>query len=112
MKKICLTAIAATAMLFSIDSATAQVYEQGSTQQQEVQKKDEMKKIEVQDLPAEVQQSVERDFQGATISEAYVKEKEGETKYKLVLTTAEGESKELFADAKGNWIDKEAKDQS
>ena len=104
--------IAATAMLFSVDSAMAQVYEEGSTQQQEVQKKEEMKKIEVQELPAEVQQSVERDFQGATVSEAYMKEKEGKIEYKLVLTTAEGETKELFADANGNWIDKKEKDQS
>lgn len=110
MKKICLTAIAATAMLFSVNSATAQVYEEGSTQQQEVQKKDEMTKIEVQEIPAEVRESVERDFQGATVSEAYVKGKEGEAEYKLVITTTEGETKELFADAKGNWIDKKGKD--
>lgn len=112
MKKIFLTTLAATAMLFTVESATAQVYEEGSTQQEEVQQqKDEMQKIEVQELPEEVQQAVERDFQGATISEAYLKEKEGEKTYKIVLTTQEGETRELYADAEGNWIDKEDKDQ-
>lgn len=113
MKKLGLTALAATAMFFSVEIASAQVYEEGSTQettQQETQK-EEMDQIQVGELPNEIQQSVERDFQGATVSEAYMKEKEGETKYKVVLTTLQGETKELYADAQGNWIDKEKKDQ-
>lgn len=111
MKKIFLTTLAATAMLFTVETATAQVYEEGTAQEELQQQKDEMQKIEVQELPEEVQQAVERDFQGATISEAFVEEKEGEKKYKIVLTTQEGETKELYADAQGNWIDKEDKDQ-
>lgn len=111
MKKIFLTTLAATAMLFTVETATAQVYEEGTPQEELQQQKDEMQKIEVQELPEEVQQAVERDFQGATISEAFVEEKEGEKKYKIVLTTQEGETKELYADAEGNWIDKEDKDQ-
>lgn len=110
MKKIVLTMLAATAMLFTVESVTAQVYEEAPTQQPEIQEqKEDMEKIEVQELPDKVQQAVERDFQGSSISEAYVKEKDGEKKYKLVLTTQEGESKELFADEEGNWIDKEGK---
>lgn len=108
MKKICLTFVAAAAMLFSAQSATAQVEEVTEETTHEVLQ-EEMEQIEVAQLPAEVQQSVERDFQGATVSEAYVKEKEGETKYKIVLTTLQGETKELYADAEGNWIDKKDK---
>ncbi|WP_424492482.1 hypothetical protein [Salinimicrobium sp. GXAS 041] len=108
MKKICLTAVAATAMLFSVQNATAQVYEEGTETTQETQK-EEMEQIEVAELPDEIQQSVERDFQGATVSEAYFKEKDGEKKYKIVLTTLQGETKELYADAQGNWIDKKDK---
>lgn len=112
MKKILLTSMAATALLFTVESATAQVYEEGATQQTHVYKQnDEMQKIEVSELPQEVRQSVERDFTGATISEAFVKEKDGERKYKVVLNTQEGETRELYADAQGNWIDKEDKDQ-
>ncbi len=112
MKKLGLTALAVTAMFFSVESVSAQVYEEGSTQettQQETQK-EEMEQIQVGELPNEIQQAVERDFQGATVSEAYMKEKEGETKYKVVITTLQGETKELYADAQGNWIDKEKKD--
>lgn len=108
MKKICLSALAATAMFFSVESATAQVYEEASAEQQTEQKK-EMEQIQVEEVPSEIQQAVERDFQGATISEAYVKEKEGEKKYKIVVTTLQGETEELYADAQGNWIDKEDK---
>lgn len=110
MKKICLTALAATAMFFSVESATAQVYEETSPEHQTEQKKD-MEQIQVSELPDEVQQSVERDFQGATISEAYVKEKDGEKKYKIVLNTLQGETTELYADEQGNWIDKDDKHQ-
>lgn len=110
MKKILLTTLAATAMLFTVESATAQVYEEGATQQQE-QQKNEMQEIQVSELPEEVRQAAERDFQGSTITEAFVKEKDGEKKYKIVLTTQEGETRELYADAQGNWIDKEDKDQ-
>lgn len=110
MKKMCLTALAATAMMFSVESVTAQVYEEATPQQPEIQKqKDDMEKIEVKELPEKVQQAVDRDFQGATVAEAYVKEKDGKKKYKLVLTTQEGESKELYADEEGNWIQKEEK---
>lgn len=110
MKKICLSGLAATALFFSVETATAQVYEETSSEQQTEQKKD-MEQIQVEELPNGVQQAVERDFQGATISEAYVKEKEGETKYKVVITTLQGETRELYADAQGNWIEKEGKTQ-
>lgn len=112
MKKICLSVFAAIAMLFSAQTVSAQVYEEGSTQetQQQETQKEEMEQIQTGELPDEVQQAVERDFQGATVSEAYKKEKDGETKYKVVLTTLQGETKELYADAQGNWIDKDNKD--
>jgi hypothetical protein len=113
MKKICLTVLAASAILFSAQHLSAQ--EVGQTQVEVdatvVQRaQEDFKQIEIQELPAEVQQAVERDFAGATISEAYVKEHEGEQKFKLKVSTAEGEDKELYADAQGNWMDKEKKE--
>lgn len=113
MKKICLTVVAASAMLFSAQIISAQEVAQVQVEVEEtvVQRtQDDFKQIEIQELPAEVQQAVERDFAGATIAEAYVKEHEGEQKFKLKLSTAEGEDKELYADAKGNWIDKDKKE--
>ena len=110
MKKMFLTMVAAGAFLFTTQAATAQVTgEDKAPQEEQMQQKHDFEKIEVADVPAEVQQALERDFQGATIAEAYSKEKEGEKKFKLVVTTTDGQSKELYADAKGNWIDKDKK---
>ena len=107
MKKICLTVVAASAMLFSAQNLTAQeavpTEVAVETTQQELT---DYVKIEITDVPAEVQQALERDYEGAVISEAFVKEEEGgEKKYKLVVKTAAGEEQELFADAQGNWIE-------
>lgn len=110
MKKTLLTLVAAAAMIFSVQTATAQVTgEERAAMEQEAQQQDDFELIEVQDLPNEVNQAVERDFQGATVSEAYVKEKDGEKKYRVVLTTEQGQTRELYADAQGNWIDKDKK---
>lgn len=111
MKKICLSLVAASAMLFSTQTVSAQEVGQvevDATVEQRTQ--EDFRQIEVQELPAEVQQAVERDHAGATITEAHVKEKEGEQKFKIKVSTAEGEEKELYADAQGNWIDKDDKD--
>lgn len=110
MKRLYVTAVIAGAMFFSVESATAQVNnETAQTATEQAQQKDDFRKIEQQELPAVVTEALQRDHQGATISEAYVKEKEGEKKFKLVVNTPEGESKELYADAQGNWIDKDDK---
>lgn len=109
MKKICLTVVAASAMLFSAQNLSAQETPQPVAVEESVQETAEWVQVEVQELPAEVQQAVERDFEGAVISEAHVKEHEGEKKFKLKVTTADGEEQELYADAQGNWIDKEEK---
>lgn len=115
MKKICLTVVAACAMLFSAQTLSAQEVAQAQVEVEEtvVQRaQEDFRQIEIQELPAEVQQSVERDFAGATISEAYVKEHEGEQKFKLKVKTANGEEKKLYADARGNWIDKDKKEKA
>jgi hypothetical protein len=108
MKNLCLTVLAASAMLFSAQNLSAQEVEETVVQRAQ----DDYAKIEVQELPAEVQQAVERDFTGATIAEAYVKDHEGTQKFKLKVSTAEGEDKELYADAEGNWIEKEKKEEA
>lgn len=112
MKKMILSVVAASAILFSAQQVTAQeenVQTELAVEQAADQNAD-WRQIEVAELPAEVQQAVERDFAGAVIAEAHVKEKEGEQKFKLLVQTAEGEEKELYADAQGNWIDKDKED--
>ncbi|HET8753322.1 MAG TPA: hypothetical protein VFM59_03095 [Salinimicrobium sp.] len=108
MKKICLTMVAAAAMIFSTQTASAQVTgEEQAPVEQQAQQQEEYVLIQATDLPAEVQQAVEKDFQGATVSEAYVNDKEGVKTFKLVVATTDGQNKELYADAKGNWIDED-----
>ena len=116
MKKICLTVVAASAMLFSAQPLTAQetIPQQVPVEEQvpvedAVQEKGGFIKIETLKLPEEVKQAIERDYAGAIISEAHVKEKQGEKKFKILLTTENGELKELYADSKGKWIDKAKK---
>ena len=111
MKKTLLTTLTALALIFSVNIASAQVYEEiaGNDQPQQTQQQDDFQQIEVNQLPAAVQQAVEQEHQGSQIAEAYLKEKDGETKYKLVLTTQDGQSQEVFSDAEGNLKDKDDK---
>ena len=108
MKKICLTLVAASAMLFSAQTLSAQeVAEANATVETTTQQVTDYTKIELTEVPAPVQQALERDHEGAVISEAFVKDEEGVKTYKLAVKTAEGEDVELYADAEGNWIEKD-----
>lgn len=108
MKKICLSVVAASAILFSTQTVSAQAPAQEEvTVEQTVAQQTDFTQVAIEDLPAAVQQAVERDFAGAVIAEAHVKETEASQEFKLVIQTADGEQKELYADAEGNWLDKE-----
>lgn len=110
MKKTFLTTVTALALIFSVNIASAQVDGAIAENQQEMtQQQDDFQQIETNQLPAAVQQAVEQAHQGSQISEAYLKEKDGQTKYKLVLTTQDGQSQEVFSDAEGNLKDKDDK---
>ena len=106
MKKLGMTLMAATAMFFTVQTASAQVEGQDrTTMEQRTQQQEDYQQVEVSELPSEVQQAVERDFQGSTVSEAHVRDQQGEKSYKIVISTQDGQSRELYADAQGNWID-------
>jgi hypothetical protein len=68
----------------------------------------EFKEVQVSAVPKTVQDAVAKDFNGATISKAYVNAK-GD--YKIELATADAENKTVFANAKGEWIKNELKKQ-
>ncbi len=57
--------------------------------------------IEISALPEAITAVVGKDFEGATISEAY---KDASDNYKLVITAGE-ESKTVYANAAGEWIE-------
>lgn len=107
MKKICLSVVAASAILFSAQTVSAQATQEEVAVEQTATQQTDYTQVAIEDLPAAVQQAVERDFAGAVIAEAYVKETEASQEFKLVVQTADGEQKELHADAEGNWLDQE-----
>lgn len=102
--------IAAIAFLFSF-TTQAQVYansNNGEPFEEVGESDDDYEKIEVSELPEAVTASITRDFVEATTKEAWVKEKDGKSVYKIKLDL-NGEEKKLYADAEGNWIDKDYK---
>lgn len=112
MKKLGLTLMAAAGMFFISETATAQtegeVNEANVEAQEQMQEKDDFTAIDVVALPQEIKDAVLTDYNGAVTEEAWVKEKDGKTKYKLHLNV-EGEKKEVYIDQDGNWIDKDKK---
>ena len=66
------------------------------------------KEVKSSELPDSVQDAVAKDFDGATISKAYVNAK-GD--YKIELATADAKQATVYANAKGEWIKNELKKQ-
>lgn len=112
MKKLGLSLFAATAMFFYTEVTNAQVEGEVKADvevEAHAQEKTDFVEIDVLALPQPVKDAVMTDFNGAVTEEAWVKEKDGETIYKLHLNV-EGEKKKVYADQDGNWIEKEKKD--
>lgn len=111
MKKLIFTAAFAGAMFFSVGSANAQVYENSESETPYVEEQQtDYTQIQEQDLPQPVKEALTTDHPGATLSEVYSAEKDGVITYKLVVSTPEGEAKELYADTQGTWFKKDEKD--
>ncbi|HLV93153.1 MAG TPA: hypothetical protein VKX34_08535 [Aequorivita sp.] len=66
------------------------------------------KEVKASEVPQPVKETVAKNFNGATISKAYVNAK-GE--YKLQLTTADKKSATVYADANGQLVKNELKKQ-
>ena len=112
MKKLGLTLMAAVGMFLFTQTAQAQVAETEEMEQTKAEtqeKKDDFKEVDVLALPQAVKDAVMTDMNGAVAEEAWVKEKDGKTVYKLALNT-EGEKTKAYIDQEGNWIEKEDKD--
>jgi hypothetical protein len=62
----------------------------------------EFTEIALEDVPTAITDALEKDYPGASLEKAYVNE---ESQYKLEVTLEDGSSKELYADADGNWIE-------
>lgn len=104
MKKLSLS-LAAIGLFFATTSQ-AQETETTTEVQTEVTTtvEKDYEKIEVSELPEAVSTAITRDYPVSPVEEAWVKEKEDKKIYKLKLT---GQEDHVYADADGNWIDKD-----
>ncbi len=93
--------VAAIAALVFTTSITAQEEVQTTETAEVVATVGTYEPIEISAIPETVATAVTTDFAGATIAEAY---KDEEDNYKLVLTVGE-ESKTVYANASGEWIE-------
>lgn len=113
MKKFGLSLIALAAMFFYSENTNAQTEAPVEEEVEEIaeapaQEKSDFTEIDVVALPQAVKDAVMTDFNAAVTEEAWVKEKDGKTMYKLSLNV-DGEKKKVYADEEGNWIDKKDK---
>lgn len=110
MKKLVLT-FAAIGLFFTGTQAqeVAEAQTENPAQMETVTvAEDDYEQITIAQIPAAVNEAITRDFAGAVTQEAWVKEKDDKRVYKLKLNV-NGEEKKVYADAQGNWIDKDAK---
>lgn len=113
MKKLALSMIAAAGMFFYTGSIQAQEdpeVEVETEVEATAQTQQEFEKIDVAALPQAVKDAVMTDFTEATTEEAWVKEEDGQATYKIKLNI-NGETKKVYADQEGNWIEKEQDEQ-
>jgi len=70
---------------------------------------DEFTSVDVAELPQAVKDALNTDYSGAVASEAWVKTKDEMKVFKLKLDV-NGETKKVYIDQDGKWLEKEDKD--
>ncbi|WP_010523007.1 hypothetical protein [Aquimarina agarivorans] len=106
MKNLKLTALAAI-VAFSTQVFAANFSVQSTNNDIQLAIEDFLE-IDVATLPKLVVEAVQKEHEGATISKAFVNQ---DGAYKLVLDTQGEDSTILYANAKGEWLDMETKEQ-
>ena len=102
MKKV----LVAVALVMGLGSSVAFAQEVINTTSVEMQAQvpqDEFK-IDVKELPEAVAQAVAKNYEGATIKEAYVAEKESGKVYKVILTTKDSQEVTVLMNEKGEEV--------
>ena len=105
MKKVIMTLATAAVMLGATQSTIAQETiptVESNKPILQMQAGKDYQPIEVENLPAAISESVSSDFEGATVTEAYVDEKQ-ET-YKIVLQIQGKDAQTVYATSDGEWI--------
>lgn len=104
MKKV----LVAVAVVMGLGSsvAFAQVGKDSTTVETVAQNpQDEFTKIEVKDLPEAVTQAIAKTYEGSSIKEAFVAEKESGKAYKVIVTTKDAEDVTVLMNEKGEVIE-------
>ncbi len=96
-----LTAVAAFVFTTSITAQEGGQIAMTDTATEVVTTMEAYEPIEISALPEAVVTAISTEFSGATVAEAY---KDKDDNYKVVLTVGE-ESKTVYADAAGKWIE-------
>ncbi len=89
------------------DEATEAVEENATEATEAVEEtadaaQDGFNEVATEEVPEAITTALEEAHPGATIDKASMN---GDSQYKLEVTTEAGESTELYADAEGNWIE-------
>ena len=103
MKKV----LVAVALVMGLGSSVAFAQEVSNTpvvENQTQAPQDEYTKVEVKDLPEAVAQAIAKSYEGATIKEAYVAEKETGKVYKVILTTKDAQEVTVLLNEKGEEV--------
>ncbi|QYA25114.1 hypothetical protein G3I01_06175 [Gramella sp. MT6] len=110
MKKIALSIMTVGALFFATQNTYAQEEEIEEVEAVEMEVKQEaFASVDVAELPQAVKDAVATDYNGATTSEAWVKTKDEKKVYKLKLDV-NGETKKVYVDQDGKWLEKEDQD--
>lgn len=90
------------------DVKTIAVEKKAATEAAATDAVQEYKEVKPSELPQAVKDAAAADFDGATISKAYVN---AQGDYKIELATADAKQATVYANAKGEWIKNELKKQ-
>ncbi|MDE6821561.1 MAG: hypothetical protein K2P55_07145 [Bacteroides acidifaciens] len=103
MKKV----LVAVVLVMGLGSSVAfaqEVIKTTSVEMQAQAPQDEFTKIDPKDLPEAVTQALAKNYEGASIKEAYVAERENGKIYKVVLTTEDVQELTILMNEKGEEV--------
>lgn len=102
MKKV----LVALALVMGLGTSVAFAQEVNNTTGLETTQtpQDEFVKMDPTELPQAVMETLAKDYEGASVKEAYVKEKDGTKTYKIILVTQGGQEAEVLLNEKGEAV--------
>ena len=102
MKKV----LVALAMILGVGSsvAFAQEVNNAAVVAEAQVPQDECVKMDPTQLPQAVMQTLAKDYEGTSVKEAYVKEKDGAKVYKIVVTAQDGTETTVLLNEKGEAV--------